>query len=88
MGSSVESSGVADGDGRRRRGEAGAVVNECGEGAEGGGRWMNVRPGASESSLMIAFVDVVSGSRGRGSGFSARRVAYVRISDRDDFGRD
>jgi len=57
----------------RRSGDAGAVVRECGEGADGGGRWMKVRPG--ESSCMTALVLVVRGSRGRGSGFCAGRVA-------------
>jgi len=60
----------------RRNGDDGAVVRECGEGAEGGGRCMNVSPGTI--LVMIAFVDVVRGSRGRGRGFCAGRDAYVR----------
>ncbi len=49
----------------RSSGDAGAVVTECGDGADGGDRLTNVRPGSS--SLMIAFVDVNNGSRGLGS---------------------
>lgn len=48
-------------------------MSECGVGAVGGGRWMNVSPGAI--SLTTAFFEVVSGSRGRGSG----RTAYPRL---------
>ena len=66
----------ADAERLRRNGDDGAVVRECGEGAEGGGRCMNVNPGSI--SLMIAFVDVVRGSRGRGRGFCAGRDAYAR----------
>lgn len=60
----------------RSNGDAGAVVSECGEGADGGGRSTNVRPGSS--SLIIAFVDDNNGSRGLGSALCIGLFAYPR----------
>jgi hypothetical protein len=56
------------------KGEAGAKVVECGEGAVGGGRWMNVK--FSSLSVLTAALELFSnGSGKRAGGFSAIRVA-------------
>ena len=60
----------------RNRGEAGMIVVEKGDGAEGGGRWMKVTP--SGNVCTVAFGLEVSGSMTFGGGFTGRRVAYVR----------
>ena len=52
-----------------RRGEQGLVVNECGEAAEGGGRWMKVK--FSSSSVTVALGLLTNGSGGRYAGRSA-----------------
>lgn len=70
-----EDSGVEDDNGVRRRGDEGAVVNEWGAAADGGGRCTNVKPGAI--SVTLAFFEVARGSLGRGSG----RTAYERVKD-------
>jgi hypothetical protein len=46
--------GAAEDDEGRRSGETGLVVNECGDGAVGGGRWMNVSP-SSGRLVIVAF---------------------------------
>lgn len=60
----------------RRRGEAGSSVVEWGDGADGGGRWMNDSLPPS-SGVTTALGLLRSGSGKRAGGFSARRVAYV-----------
>lgn len=53
--------GPVTGDGSRRSGEVGAVVSENGEGAVGGGLWMNVKSSSSKG-VTAAFGLLTSGS--------------------------
>lgn len=67
----------SSGKGRRNRGDAGAVVRENGEGAVGGGRWMNVK---SDSSFVTVAIGLsMSGSTGRYGGRGTLRFLYVRL---------
>lgn len=58
----------------RSRGEAGSNVVEWGEGADGGGRWINDSLPPS-SGVTTAWGLLRSGSGKRTGGFSGRRVA-------------
>jgi hypothetical protein len=71
---SAESTAGGDEAGKSR-GDEGAVVSENGVGAVGGGRWMNVRAGATWWCVALG---ESKGSLIFEGGRSALRVAYVR----------
>ena len=78
---------------RRRSGELGAVDNEKGEGAVGGGRCMKVRS-SSFNEVIVAFGLLMSGSEAWKAGLSevpgfgrGCRVAYERVNDRAEESR-
>ena len=70
----------------RRRGEAGSSVVDKGDGADGGGRWINVSLSPS-SAVTTALGLLRSGSGKRAGGRSGRRVAYVLHKARSMFGK-
>lgn len=72
-GGSASLGGVVAG---RSSGDAGLSVVDKGDGADGGGRWMNASFPPS-SGVTTALGLLRSGSGKRAGGFSGRRVAYA-----------